>query len=106
MVPQEILHYTSMGCAVQDLRASVAAIMDRFPAMSLMRGLASEPGPECPCCRERTFALIVNSCGHASCEHCWLRCCEAQIEQCHSQRKMRPSCHCHAPLDADVWRVL
>merc|ERR1712125_122806 len=105
MVPREILRFSLVGGAVEDLRASITAMMNRFPAKSLVRGPASEPGPECPHCHERTLMLIMSSCGHTLCEHCWRRCCEAQIAQCRSERK-RPSCHCQVPLEADVWRAL
>lgn len=62
------------------------------------RGL--EAGPICPICRDHQWALLVSTCGHRACEHCWAGWGESQISRCLAQRQ-DIAC-CFAPCCAEL----
>jgi len=69
--------------------------------------LPSEPGPECPICRERFPALLANpQCEHAACERCWSGWTETHLPHCRGRRQADVRCigeECQELVVPGIW---
>lgn len=67
-----------------------------------------EPGPTCPICQERCWALLQNSsCGHAACEKCWPLWAASDLDQLLATHSIIGRCFshgCNAPITKFLWQ--
>jgi len=72
---------------------------------SRFKKTCTEPGPCCHKCGQRRLALLVNDCGCAACEDCWLQWSEKQIGLCRSNGAMALKCiqpSCKSQISAHI----
>jgi len=69
----------------------------------------SQAGPECVICRQPSWALLLNPCGHGACQSCWGIWAESQIPGCQAQRRDAGPCfapECQVSVSTPLMRVL